>query len=214
MGKQLVEAISELQEDEALRLVKEALDKGEDPSNIMVDCQVAMNIVGDRYESSEYFLPELIMSGHILEKISEIVKPKMQAETATKGGHGRKGKIVLGTVNGDVHDIGKDIVKFLLDVNGFEVHDLGVDVPEEKFVQTIQEVKPQVVALSGLLSAAYDSMESTIEAIKKAGLRHEVKIMIGGGMMDQLVTDHVGADAYGKDAMAAVTLAGKWIPDK
>lgn len=211
MGKELIKAISELQEDEALRLVQQALDKGEDPNRILGDCQAAMKIVGDCYEKSDYFLPELIMAGHVLEKVSEIVKPKLQSKGTTRSADGGKGKVVLGSVRGDMHDIGKRIVAFLLDVNGFEVHDLGVDVSEEKFVQTIKEVKPQVVALSGLLTSVYDSMQSTVAAIKKAGLRNKVKIMIGGGQIDERVKEYVGADAYGKDAMAAVLLAERWI---
>ncbi len=214
MSKQLIKAISDLQEDEALRLVQQALDKGVDPSSILSDCQDAMKIVGDRFEKSEYYLPELIMSGHVLEKISETVKPKVTAKGAAKGGDGRKGKVILGTVRGDVHDIGKNIVGFLLDVSGFEVHDLGVDVLEEKFVQTIKEVEPQIVALSGLLTSTYDTMKSTIKAIEKAGLKNKVKIMIGGGTIDELVKDYVGADAFGFLAIDAVRLAKQWIPDK
>lgn len=212
MSRELVEAISELQADEALRLVQQALERGEDPSNILSDCQEAMKIVGDRYEKSDYYLPELIMSGHVLEKISEIVKPKLTAKSAAaKGGDGRRGKVVLGTVRGDVHDIGKNIVSFLLDVNGFEVLDLGVDVPEEKFIEAIKKFKPQVVALSGLLTSTYDSMKSTVDAIKEAGLRDKVKIMMGGGQIDEKVKDYCGADANGVDAMAAVRLAKGWL---
>ena len=166
MSKDLVKAISEIQEDEALRLAQEAIDRGEDPYSILSDCQEAMNIVGERYERSEYFLPELVMSGEMLKDISDIIKPKMQAENVAESGDSRKAKIVLGTVRGDIHDIGKDIVGFMLDVNGFEVHDLGVNVPEEKFVEAVKEVKPQVLALSGFLTLAYDSMKSTVEATR------------------------------------------------
>jgi trimethylamine corrinoid protein len=211
MGEALIKAISELEEDEALRLVKTALDLGENPSSILSDCQVAMKTVGDRFEKGEYYLPELIMSGHVLEKISEVIKPRLDAQSSGKVVNHKKGKVVLGTVRGDVHNIGKDIVKFLLDVNGFEVLDLGVDVPEERFVQAIREDKPQVIGLSGLLTSAYDSMLSTVKAIDEAKLRDKVRIMIGGGQMDQAIADHVGADAYGKDAMSAVTLAEGWI---
>ncbi|MBI2857809.1 MAG: cobalamin B12-binding domain-containing protein [Chloroflexi bacterium] len=211
VSEQLVKAISDLQEDEALRLVQQGLATAEDPNDILSDCQKAMNIVGDRFAKSEYFVPELIMSGEVIKKIFDIVKPKLAAE-GTSSGVSRKGKIVLGTVRGDIHNIGKDIVGFMLDISGFEVHDLGVDVPEEKFVQAIKEVKPQVVALSGLLTSVYDTMKSTVDAIKQAGLRSKVKIMIGGGQMDDRVKDYSGADAYGKDAMAAVWLAKEWVP--
>ena len=214
MSKQLIKAISEMQDDEALRLVQQALDKGEDPNSILSDCQDAMEIVGERYSKSEYFLPELIMSSETVKNIFNIIKPRLAAKSVAKGGDSRKGKVVLGTVQGDVHNIGKDIVGFLLDVNGLEVHDLGVDTPEEKFVQAIKEVKPEVVALSGLLTATYDSMKSTVKAIEKAGLRNKVKIMIGGGTIDERVKDYVGADACGFDAMAAVHLAKQWIPEK
>jgi methanogenic corrinoid protein MtbC1 len=207
MASKLVEAIANMQEDEALQMVQESLDKGEDASGVLAQCQEAMAVVGKRYEAGEYFLPELIMSGEMLKKISDIVKPKI-----TNQGEGAKklGKVVLGTVRGDIHDIGKDIVGFMLDVNGFEVHDLGVDVPEEKFVEAVKEVKPEVVALSGFLTLAYDTMKSTVEALSAAGLRNGVKIMIGGGQINEMIKDYAKADAYGIDAMAAVTMAKQW----
>jgi 5-methyltetrahydrofolate--homocysteine methyltransferase len=196
-----------MQEDDALRMVQEMLDRGEDAGQVLALCQEAMGVVGKRYESGEYFLPELIMSGEMLKKISDVVKPKLVSQA---DGGNRLGKVVLGTVRGDIHDIGKDIVGFMLDVNGFEVHDLGVDVPEEQFVKAVQEVKPQVVALSGFLTLAYDTMKTTVEALKESGLRDGVKIMIGGGQINEMICEYAGADAYGVDAMAAVTLTKKW----
>ena len=213
MSKELVEAISEIREDDALRLVEETVEKGGDLEGILKDCQEAMNIVGSRYEKGDYFLPELIMSGEVLKKISDIVKPKLGASAGTTGG-AKKGIVVLGTVKGDIHDIGKDIVGFMLDVNGFDVRDLGVDVPEEKFVEAVKNAKPQVVALSGFLTLAYDSMKSTVAALDKAGLRKNVKIMIGGGQITEMVKDYVKADAFGMDAMAAVRLAKQWTVAK
>jgi len=212
MGKELVKAISEMQEDEALRLVEAAIKKGDDLNNVLKDCQEAMNIVGQLYEKGEYFLPELIMSGEMLKKISDLVKPKLTNPTTGTGT--KKGKVVLGTVRGDIHDIGKDIVGFMLDVNGFDVHDLGVDVPEAKFVEAVKAGKPQVVALSGFLTLAYDSMKSTVEALDKAGVRKGVKIMIGGGQITDMVKDYVKADAFGMDAVAAVRLAKQWTGAK
>ena len=117
-------------------------------------------------------------------------------------------------MKGDIHDIGKDIVGFMLDVNGFDVHDLGVDVPEAKFVEAVKADKPQVVALSGFLTLAYDAMKSTVEALDKAGLRKNVKIMIGGGQITEMVKDYVKADAFGMDAVAAVKLAKQWTGAK
>jgi methanogenic corrinoid protein MtbC1 len=163
--------------------------------------------VGKRFASSQYFIPDLVYSGEILKVISEVVKPKLTKAAGTK----KLGKIVFGTVAGDIHDIGKDIVVFMLDVNGFEVYDLGVDVPVQKFVDKIKETGAPVVGLSGFLTLAFDSMKQTIEAIKSAGLRDKVKVMIGGGQMSEEVRKYTGADAYGKDAMAGVTLAQKWI---
>ncbi len=207
-NKQLVTAISEINEDEAIRIAQEMIDKGGNPSDVLASCQEGMRIVGENYEKGDYFLPELIMSGEIVQRISEIVKPKLAAMKS--GGPARKGKVVLGTVRGDIHDIGKDIVRFMLDVNGFEVHDLGVDVPEDKFVKAVKEVQPSVVALSGFLTLAYDSMRSTIQALDKAGLRKNVKIMIGGGQITERVREYTAADAYGADAVAAVRLATEW----
>jgi 5-methyltetrahydrofolate--homocysteine methyltransferase len=166
-----------------------------------------MAIVGTRYEHKEYFLPELIIAGDLLKEIAALVKPLIKA----KAGSAARGRILIGTVAGDIHDIGKDVVSFMLDVNNFEVTDLGVDVSAEAFVQKIREVKPQVVGLSGFLTMAFDQMKLTIAAIKDAGLRDKVKIMIGGAIMDANVAQYVGADAYGSDANAAVKLAKSWI---
>lgn len=206
----LLEAVADLKEDEALKIVKEKLASGEDPLKILEVTRNAVEIVGKRFENAEYFLPDLIMAGEILRQISEIVKPELTKAQETK----RLGKIVMGTVQGDIHDIGKDIVTFMLEVNGFEVHDIGIDVPAQKFVEKIREVKPQIVGLSGLLSVAFDSMKETIEAIEAAGLRNQVKIMIGGAQVDERVREYTGADAFGSDAMVAVSIAKKWVEGK
>jgi 5-methyltetrahydrofolate--homocysteine methyltransferase len=124
---------------------------------------------------------------------------------------GELGKIVLGTVAGDLHDIGKNLVTFMLDVNGFAVYDLGIDVKPQIFVDKIKEVQPQIVGMSGFLTSVYQAMKDTVDAIAVAGLRNEVKIMIGGGVMDEEIRKFAGADAYGEDAMAAVNLAKDWI---
>ena len=207
MSGELTKAVADLEEKEALRLAKEWLDKGKDPNAILDESRKGMETVGKRFADGTYFLPELIYSGEILKGISEIVKPKLKSATQTK----RVGKVILGTVAGDIHDIGKDIVAFMLDVNGFEVFDLGVDVPAQKFVDKIKETNAPVVALSGFLTLAFDSMKEAVDAIKKAGLRDKVKIMIGGGQIDEEIKKYTSADAYGKDAMAAVAIAKGWI---
>ena len=210
MAKDLIKTLADLKEDEALAIVEERLKAGDDPMGILNDTSRAMEIVGARFSKSEYFIPDLVYSGEILKQINELVKPKLAAEGGAKTG----GKVIIGTVAGDIHDIGKDIVVFMLDVSGFDVIDLGVDVPAKKFVDTIKESKAPVVGLSGFLTLAYDSMKQTIEAIKAAGLRDKTKIMIGGGQMSDEITKYTGADAFGKDAMAGVSLAREWTGTK
>ena len=208
MAHQLVEAMANMKEDEALAIVDDLLAKGEDPAEILDLSSQAMQVVGERYQEGTYFLPELIMSGEMLRKIGEVLKPHLAAQTQEQK---KLGIVVLGTVRGDIHDIGKDIVGFMLEVNGFEVHDLGIDVPEETFVSAVKEKKPQVLALSGFLSVAFDSMKSTIEEVEKAGLKKDLKVIIGGGQMDDTVRKYTGADAYGEDAMAAVAFAKETV---
>lgn len=206
MSKKLVKYIAEMQEEKAVALAKELLDAGTPPQKILDDCRAAMKLVGEQFEKEHYFIPELIMAGEILEAISAEVKPRLAGSHAVK----KDARAIVGTVKGDIHDIGKNIVVFMLDVNGFEVLDLGIDVAPETFVAKIAEFKPAVVALSGFLTLSYESMKETIAAIKAAGLRDSVKIMIGGGTVDDKVREYAGADAYGLDAMAAVSLAQKW----
>jgi len=208
--KQLVEAIAEMREEEAFALAKAMLDRGEDPVRVLELCREAMDIVGKRFEKQEYFLPELVLAGEMLENIGAIAKPLILEKS---GGVAKKlGRVLLGTVHGDLHDIGKNIVTFMLDINGFEVKDIGIDVPVAKFVEEIREFKPSVVGLSGFLTLAFDSMKETVQAIEAAGLRRELKIMIGGGQVDEAVRTYTGADAYGSNAVAAVTLCREWIP--
>lgn len=210
MSEKLVNAIADMDEEQALALTQELLHQVTDPLAILADCRTAMEQVGKRFEQGEYFIPELILAGEMLKSISAVVKPHVKQGAATQN----KGKILVGTVKGDIHDIGKDIVVFMLDVNGFEVRDLGVDVPVTAFVNAIRTFQPDVVALSGFLTLAYTSMKDTVEAITAAGLRSSVKIMIGGGTVDQQVCTYAGADAFGKDAMAATALAKQWTGGK
>ena len=210
MAKDLTKAMADLKEDEALAIVGERLKAGADPLGILEDARRAMETVGKRFSSSEYFIPDLVYSGEILKKVNEMVKPKL----TTPGGVKKGSKVIIGTVAGDIHDIGKDIVVFMLDVSGFEVFDLGVDVPIQKFVDKIKETGATVVGLSGFLTLAYDAMKQTVEAIQKAGLRDKTRIMIGGGQMNDDIVTYTGADAYGKDAVAGVALAKKWLGAK
>ena len=206
MSNQLTEAIVGMREDEALALVKTMLDAGTDPAVVLEQAKDAMTELGRRFEREEAFIPELIMGGEIMRAISEEVKPRLKAT----GGGEKRGTIVIGTVHGDIHDIGKDVVVLMLDVNGYEVHDLGNDVPVEKFVAAIKEYKPEVVGLSGLLTLAFDSMKTTVEGIAAAGLRDQVKIMVGGAPADEQVQAYTGADGWGNDVGQALRLAAEW----
>ena len=210
MANDLTTVLADLQEQEALKIVEERLNKGDDPFKILEEARKGMEIVGKRFANSEYFIPDLLYSGEILKGVSELVKPKITQEGEVK----KIGKVVFGTVAGDIHDIAKDIVVFMLDINGFEVYDLGIDVPKEKFVEKIKETGAPVVGLSGFLTLAYDSMKETVEAIKEAGLRDKVKVMIGGGQITEDIMKYAGADAYGKDAMDAVRFSKQWIEGK
>ena len=206
MAKDLVKTLADLKEQEAIKIVQDRLNAKEDPLKILEDARKGMEIVGHRFASSEYFIPDLVYSGEILKSVTDLVKPKLSKEAESK----KLAKIVFGTVAGDIHDIGKDIVVFMLDVNGFQVYDLGVDVPAQKFVDKVKETGSSIVGLSGFLTLAFDSMKHTVDAIKAAGLQDSVKVMIGGGQITEEVKNYTGADAYGKDAMAGVTLAKRW----
>jgi methanogenic corrinoid protein MtbC1 len=209
MAGKLAELLSDLKEPEALQFVEKTLAEGGDPMALLGEAKEGMNIVGQRFATEEYFLPDLVFSGEILKGIVKMLEPHLKGKKAEKAES--VGKVIIGTVAGDIHDIGKNLVAFMLDVNGFEVLDLGIDVPVRKFVDAIKETGSKVVGLSGFLTLAFDSMKDTVDAIKEAGLRDDVKIMIGGGQMDEKVRGYTGADAYGKDAMAAVQLAKGWI---
>ncbi|MBA7583337.1 Glutamate mutase sigma subunit [subsurface metagenome] len=209
MAEDLVATLADLKEKEALKIVGDRLNAGEVPLKILDDARRGMEIVGKRFADGEYFLTDLVYSGEILKAITDIVKPKLSKEIKAK----RLGKVVIGTVAGDIHDIGKNIVVFLLEANGFEVYDLGVDIPAQKFVEKIKETGAPIVGLSGLLTLAFESMKKTIKAIKDAGLK-DVKVMIGGGQTDEETREYTGADAYGKDAMAGLSLIKKWAGAK
>jgi methanogenic corrinoid protein MtbC1 len=207
--KQLVEWLSDMNEDDAFALAKRMLlEEGANPVRVLDLCRAAMDIVGKRFEKGEYFLPELVLAGEMLENIGAIAKPLIKQAPGDKPK--KLAKVLIGTVHGDLHDIGKNIVTFMLDINGFDVKDIGVDVPVETFLDEINAFQPDVVGLSGFLTLAFDSMKETIEAIQGAGMRDKVKIMIGGGQIDEIVRSYTGADAFGTNAIDAVTLCKSW----
>jgi len=206
MTNKLLEAITEMREEDALKLTIELLDSGTPPLDILDVCKQAMDVIGKKFENGVCFIPELMLAGEMMTAISDIIKPRMTEEDSGE----KLGKIVLGTVEGDIHDIAKDIVAFMLDLNGFEVTDLGVDVSAAEFVEAVKETSAKIVGLSGFLTLAFDPMKETVAALKAAGL-NDVKIMIGGGQIDEQIREYTDADAYGRDAMVAVTLAKQWI---
>ncbi|MBK6631412.1 MAG: cobalamin-dependent protein [Betaproteobacteria bacterium] len=208
--KQLVDWLADMDEDSALALAKRMLlEEGVSPLRVLELCRNAMDIVGKRFEEGEYFLPELVLAGEMLETIGAIAKPLIKQ---TPGEEPKKlGKVLIGTVHGDLHDIGKNIVSFMLDINGFEVKDIGIDVPVKSFIEEINVWQPDVVGLSGFLTLAFDSMKETIEAFEKEGMRSKFKVMIGGGQIDETVRAYTRADAFGVNAVEAVNLCKTWM---
>jgi 5-methyltetrahydrofolate--homocysteine methyltransferase len=207
--KQLVEWLSDMNEDDALALANRMVlvDK-KDPMRVLDLCRAAMDIVGKRFEEGEYFLPELVLAGEMLDMVGAVAKPLIKLG---EGGEAKKlGKVLIGTVHGDLHDIGKNIVCFMLDINGFEVKDIGIDVPVKTFIEEINAFQPDVVGLSGFLTLAFESMKETITAFDQAGMRDKFKVMIGGGQIDETVRAYTGADAFGVNAVEAVKLCNKW----
>ncbi len=207
--RQLVEWLADMNEDDALDLAKQMLiEEGGSPLRVLELCRNAMDIVGKRFEEGEYFLPELVLAGEMLETIGAIAKPLIKH---APGEEPKKlGKVLIGTVHGDLHDIGKNIVSFMLDINGFEVKDIGIDVPVKTFIDEIRAYEPDVVGLSGFLTLAFDSMKETIAAFEKEGMREKFKVMIGGGQIDETVRAYTGADAFGINAVEAVNLCRGW----
>ncbi len=208
--KQLVEWLADMYEEEAIELSNRMLlEDKKDPMRVLDLCRAAMDIVGQRFEEGEYFLPELVLAGEMLDNIGAVAKPLIKQ---TDGAEQQKlGKVLIGTVHGDLHDIGKNIVSFMLDINGFEVKDIGIDVPVQTFIDEINAFQPDVVGLSGFLTLAFDSMKETIEAFDQAGMRDKFKIMIGGGQIDETVRNYTGADAFGVNAVEAVNLCRNWM---
>lgn len=204
--EELIAAITELDEDRALRIVEE-LSKSLSAIDIINIAREGMEQVGNKFAAKEYFLADLIFSAEIFQEIMQKMEPALAEGDKSQF----KGKVVIGTVKDDIHDIGKNIINSLLRAAGFEVVDLGVDVPTEKFVEAIKTEKPQVLGLSGLLTIAIDQMKKTIEALQTAGLRDQVKIIIGGGPMDEKVRDYVGADASTQDAVKGVNIIKEFI---
>lgn len=189
----------------ARALTEEALASDVDPEELVTKYMIpAMDEVGRRFEANEYFVPELLISARAMKGALELIKPLLVAK-----GTKPMGKVAVGTVKGDLHDIGKNLVAAMLEGGGFEVIDLGVDVAPEKFIAAVTEQQVNIVAMSALLTTTMPSMKTTIEALAAAGVREKVKIMVGGAPITQQFADEIGSDGFGDNASAAVTLARK-----
>jgi 5-methyltetrahydrofolate--homocysteine methyltransferase len=186
-------------------LTEQALAEGVDPLKLVNESLVpAMDEVGRRYESNEYFVPELLISARAMKAALELIRPLLTAR-----GDKPIGRVAIGTVRGDLHDIGKNLVASLLEGGGFEVIDLGVNVSPERFIATIKEKNATIVAMSALLTTTMPAMKTTIEALKQAGVRDKVKVLIGGAPITQKYAEEIGADGYSENAVGAVALAKK-----
>ncbi|MFW9800056.1 MAG: cobalamin-dependent protein [Candidatus Thorarchaeota archaeon] len=206
---ELTEAFVELEEKRVCDLVEAQISEGRDPLMILEDLKAGMDIVGQRFSDNEYFLVELVMSADVFNRALEILEPKL-LETQTSV---EKGKIVIGTVKGDIHYIGKNLVVAFLKSNGFEVYDLGEDVAPDTFIEELKATGAPVLGLSGLITTTHDVMRETIDAVQEAGLREKVRVMIGGCDVNQDVVDYTGADGFGADALGAVGLVRQFLAE-
>ncbi len=207
--QELINAMVEMEEDTFLGLTKELLEKGEDPKAIFRAYQDGMTEIGKRFEQNEFFIPELIMAGEMMNDGAELIKPYLDESEEVEDS--KIGTMVLATIEGDIHDIGKNIYGMMMGLSGFEVIDLGVDVPVDTIIAKVEEIKPDLLGMSGLLTLAFDPMKAVVDKLKEKGLRDSVKVMVGGGQFDQTVCDFVGADGFSTDAVVGVSLCKEWM---
>jgi len=204
---QLHDAILRGDAKKAVAVTKEALAENTSPTELVSKHMIpAMDEVGRRFECQEYFVPELLLSARAMKGALELIRPLLVEQGVTSAG-----RVIIGTVKGDLHDIGKNLVGSLLEGGGFEVIDLGVNVTPEKFIATVNEKNANIVAMSALLTTTMPAMKTTIDALKQAGVREKVKVLIGGAPITQKYADEIGADGYSENAVGAVALAKKAV---
>ncbi|TET49204.1 MAG: cobalamin-binding protein [Anaerolineales bacterium] len=208
----LIRRMAELKEQEVLAIVRERLSKGDDPLSIVAECQSGMRRVGERYERGQYYLAGLIMAGEILREVMELAQPLIEAQIRGD----ESGRVLLGTVQGDIHDIGKNVQGMLLSCHGFSVYDLGVDVPPATFLAQAREVKPDIIGLSGLLTSSHDTMRDTINLIRDGSVPElaAIPIIIGGSSINEQVCQYVGADYWITNSMECVRLCHRLLADR
>ena len=201
MSSALTKNLIELEREKVLFEVKERLNQSEDAMKIFEECKQGMAIIGERFKKKVYFLAELMLSGDLFKEVMELIEPYL-GEKKTEGNI--KGKIILATIQGDIHDLGKDILATLLKIEGFEVYDLGVDVNPGIIVEKVKEIQPDFLGFSSLLTITFDPMKEVIDKLKETGIRDKLKILVGGGITTSLVKDYIGADFQTIDAMEGV----------
>jgi methanogenic corrinoid protein MtbC1 len=205
--EEIILAVEQLNEDAVLRLSEQALLDGMEPLSLLETVNEGMHRVGRLYEDKTYFIADLIMAGIIFKEVLELEKMTEQFHSSTNK---KLGKVVVGTVRGDLHDIGKDIFRGMMETNYFEVIDLGVDVPKEAFIKKVLEVKPDILGLGGVLTYTTDAMKEVVDALQEAGIRDEVKVIIGGTHLTEDACIYIGADGYANDATLGVKLCATW----
>jgi 5-methyltetrahydrofolate--homocysteine methyltransferase len=203
------QAVIDGDDEKTVQLVKEALEQDLNPADIVASgLQAAMSIVGSKFSSGEFFVPEMLLAARAVTKALEVLRPRLlDPGTVTIG------RVVIGTVAGDIHDIGKNLVSMFLQGAGFEVIDLGTDVSAQSFVAAVKEHNPDILGMSALLTTTMPGMQATIEALESAGIRRQVKVVVGGGPVTQHFADRIGADGYGADGGAAIELCRKLIKE-
>ncbi len=207
--KVLTQAMSDLDEDVLNMAIDEVLSKDDNAAEaqeVVKACQQGMTLVGERYDSGEYFIGDLVFAGEVLQSVMDKLKPALSAGSSAKGG-----MIVLATVFGDLHDIGKNIFRSMVEAANFEVIDLGINVPVSQIVDKVKEVNPDIVGLSGVLTLALDSMKETVDGLNNAGLRNSVKVIIGGVPVNENVCKSIGADAFSTNAAEGVKICQRWV---
>jgi methanogenic corrinoid protein MtbC1 len=200
MTEELSDLILNFKRAAVLEIVERRLGAGEDPLRILDDCRRGMTLVGERFQQGDFFLAELVLSAEIFKEVTAVIEPRLSRAKSAQ----TQGRVLIGTLQGDIHELGKNILITMLRVHGFEVHDLGVDVPPSAVVEKVKALKPQVVGFSALITTAFPSMKEAVALIQEAGLRDSVKVMIGGGVTTAGVRDYVGADFQTTDAMEGV----------
>jgi methylmalonyl-CoA mutase cobalamin-binding domain/chain len=202
MNNDLINAIANLDEDKAIALVRKKIENGDTAFNIVEQCRKGVEIVGKRYSEGDYFLSDLVMSGAILKEVMEIIEPHLSQTGTESNGI----KVIIGTIEGDIHDLGKNIIIFLLQSSGYQVYDLGVDVPPEKFIEAIKETGAKVVGVSVVLTFCIGYTKKLVDLLEETGLRDEVTVVVGGYSVGKQVGEFTGADYVSNNGTKALEI--------